>query len=113
MKKLDPRCVSGVQQMAMTNRGHLIPCCYMDTIATMKTEHMQKLLKVSKVSEHNSIKDIVLSDEWLEFCENLKKDIAPPQCFKTCGTREVRDEPLRVETVYTVDDGKVKHVEKI
>jgi hypothetical protein len=68
--------------MAMTNRGHLIPCCYMDTIASMKTEHMQKLLKVSKVSEHNSIKDIVLSDEWLEFCENLKKDIAPTSMFQ-------------------------------
>ena len=72
-----------------------------------------KLLKVSKVSEHNSIKDIVLSDEWLEFCENLKKDIAPEQCFKTCGTKEVRAEPLRVETVYTADDGEVKNVETI
>lgn len=113
MKKLDPRCISGIQQMAMTNRGHLIPCCYMDTIKSMKSEYMQKLLKVSKVSEHNSIKDIVLSDEWLEFCENLKKDIAPEQCFKTCGTKEVRAEPLRVETVYTADDGEVKNVETI
>ena len=33
---------------------------------------MQKMLKVSKISENdNSIEDILFSDEWQEFAKNL------------------------------------------
>ena len=68
---LRPKCLTGEQSYAYTNRGHLIPCCYCDTINSYKDPNFKKLLAVSKVSEHESIEDIIMQNEWLEFEENL------------------------------------------
>ena len=70
---LRPKCLTGEQSYAYTNRGHLIPCCYCDTINSYKDPNFKKLLAVSKVSEHESIEDIIMQNEWLEFEENLRE----------------------------------------
>ena len=53
--KLKPRCMvksrTGQHQAAVSNRGHLIPCCWLDEKQTMDHPIMQELLKVSKISE--------------------------------------------------------------
>ena len=69
---MKPKCMNGTIQAAVTNRGHLIPCCYCDTINSYRDPKFKKLLAVSKVSEHESIEDIIMQDEWLEFEENLR-----------------------------------------
>ena len=46
-----PKCLVDEIQIALTNRGHLIPCCWCDEEWSLKTPEFQKLLKVSKISE--------------------------------------------------------------
>ena len=110
MIKLAPKCLTGHQSVAYTNRGHLIPCCYCDTINSYRDPRFKKLLAVSKVSEHESIEDIVMQDEWLDFEENLRKqniDKVLKTCIKTCQVREDKEDLVRKET-YIEPDGEKK-----
>ena len=63
--ELEPRCMiqgnERRQQAAVTNRGHLIPCCWIDQTEELKHPTMQKILAVSKISEVESIDEILLS----------------------------------------------------
>lgn len=98
---LRPKCLTGEQSYAYTNRGHLIPCCYCDTINSYKDPNFKKLLAVSKVSEHESIEDIIMQNEWLEFEENLREqnlDKVLRTCIKTCQVREDKEDLVRRET---------------
>lgn len=106
--KLEPQCLTGKMQVAYSNRGHLIPCCYCDTQRTMADPKFQKLLKVSKVSEVNDIEEILLSKEWLEFEEDLRNDIGPWACVNTCRVRPDEKDVVRYETYYGLDGKKVK-----
>ena len=71
--KFVAKCLNGKMQVAMNNRGHLLPCCYCDQEYTLSTPLFQKMLKVSKVSEVESIDEIILSDEWRGF-EKLMRE---------------------------------------
>ena len=46
MIKLAPKCLTGQQSVAYSNRGHLIPCCYCDTINSYRDPNFKKLLAV-------------------------------------------------------------------
>jgi len=83
-KYLMPKCFNGHLQAAITNRGHLIPCCYCDTKTNLSSPEMIKLLKVSKIEDYDSIEEILLTDEWLEFANNLASDKGPPACWNVC-----------------------------
>lgn len=113
---LEPKCMvthknkegKYSQQAAVTNRGHLIPCCWMDEKATLSHPIMQNLLKVSKINEHDTIEDIIFSKEWIEFAKNLaegniKKVL--PACIHHCRKRTEKDK-LKKET-YFDKDGKI------
>ena len=66
-----------------------------------KTPNFKKLLAVSKVSEHESIEDIIMQNEWLEFEENLREqnlDKVLRTCIKTCQVREDKEDLVRRET---------------
>jgi len=43
MKKLDPKCLNNKMQVALTNKGELIPCCYCDTKLTRQDPKFQQL----------------------------------------------------------------------
>jgi len=73
MKKLKPQCIAGTMQAAVTNRGHLIPCCWLDDKNNLNHPIMKSLLKVSKISEVDDIEQIVFTKEWIEFEKNLKE----------------------------------------
>jgi len=102
--KLDPKCmrkrnnISSIMDPAVTNRGHLVPCCFIDQQEELDHPIMKKMLKVSKISEHNSVKDILLSDEWKEFARNLAErnmDKIMPVCILHCNKgRVVKNEEL-------------------
>lgn len=81
--KLDPACFKGFP-LAITNQGYLLPCCYCDDPWTLNNEEFQKLYRVSKISDHNTINDIIYSKEWKRFFKNLKKHKGPPACMNTC-----------------------------
>jgi len=111
--KLMPRCMfkdkAKSQQAAVSNRGHLIPCCWLDEAQTMNHPIMKELLKVSKVSEAEDIEQIVFSKEWQEFEKNLRErnmDKILPSCKHHCRLREDKDK-IKKETHY----GKTGEVE--
>ena len=97
------------QQAAVSNRGHLIPCCWLDEAQTMNHPIMKELLKVSKVSEAEDIEQIVFSKEWQEFEKNLRErnmDKILPSCKHHCRVREDKDK-IKKETHY----GKTGQIE--
>jgi|SRR6056300_926007 len=98
MKKLKPKCFNGDLQAAITNRGYLIPCCYCDTKTNLSSPEMKKLEKVSKIDDVNNIEEILLSDEWQEFANNLENDKGPPACWHVCSSD--KNETKRHTTYY-------------
>ena len=88
--ELDPDCFKGKAAFAVSNRGHLIPCCMCDDPKTMDDPEFQKLLDVSSISEFKSINDIIKQKEWIEFFENLRNNKGPYACYYIC--RKTRKE---------------------
>ena len=110
--KFKPKCMQNKIQMALTNRGHLIPCCWCDEQWSLKTPAFQKLLKVSKVSEVEDIEEILMTKEWMEFEENLRLERKIPKiCIDHCMIKE-GDDDRKVETI-TDDKGKIDSKHRI
>jgi len=97
--ELEPRCMlqgnERRQQAAVTNRGHLIPCCWIDQTDELKHPTMQKMLAVSKIDEVESIDEILLSEPWQKFAKDLAernyKEIMPvcvTHCRKWSGGKD-------------------------
>ena len=108
--KINPRCIAGTMEAAVTNRGHLIPCCWLDDKNSMNHPVMQSLLKVSKISEVEDIEEIVFTKEWMEFEKNLKErnfDKILPTCKHQCQVREDSDK-MKKETFYDPETGKME-----
>ena len=102
MKKFNPRCMTTDTQMAINNRNQLMPCCYVDTPHMIEDPAIKKLLFVSNISEHKSIKEILNKKEWIEFYDMLKEaddkqitERLPEPCIKACldfGKEKIRKE---------------------
>jgi len=114
--KLEPKCMitpedkkqEEIKMVAVTNRGHLLPCCWLDNPNILDHPTMKKLLKVSKISEHNSIEDILKTNEWANFAKNLAEnnmDKVLPSCIHHCRKRDNKDK-IKKETYFK--DGEVK-----
>mgnify|MGYP003682563321 FL=1 len=100
-----PKCLTGEIQTAFNNRGYLLPCCYCDHKEHLETSQFKKLLKASKVSEVDSIEEIIFSDEWREFEKNLRTEKNIPKvCIEHCKDRG--DDNIKRET-FTNPKGKV------
>ena len=85
LNDLDPKCFDNRQHnFGFTNRGELIPCCWLDNQNNRKDKEYQKLLAVSNIKDHDSIEDILLQTEWLNFNKNLKNGKGFPQCHRIC-----------------------------
>ena len=109
--KLNPRCIAGTMQAAVTNRGHLITCCWLYDISNHHMNHpiMQSLLKVSKISEVDDIEQIVFTKEWIEFEKNLKErnfDKILPTCKHQCQVREDKDK-IKKQIFFDPKTGKM------
>lgn len=105
MTKLKPKCFEN-WATAYTSTGYLVPCCYCDNPETMNDSNFKKLLNVSKVDDVETIEDILLTTEWSDFRDNLKKDKAPNVCFKFCGQNKTSIKKKNYaddeETIYEV-----------
>tara|TARA_B100000795_G_scaffold238710_1_gene200007 strand:- start:339 stop:674 length:336 start_codon:yes stop_codon:yes gene_type:complete len=73
-------------------RGFLIPCCLLDGAHNDFDPMYTALFKDDlKLSNNESIEDILLSDEWIAFGKAVIKGVhegiehAPLSCQKTCG----------------------------
>lgn len=97
INELDPKCFDRRQHnYGFTNRGELIPCCWLDNQNNRVDPKYQKLLNVSNIKEHDSIEDILLQSEWIEFNKNLAKGKGFPQCHKVCK----KEAKFQRQTIY-------------
>ena len=102
--ELETRCMlqgnERRQQAAVTNRGHLIPCCWVDQTDELKHPTMQKMLAVSKIDKVKSIDEILLSEPWQKFARDLAernyKEIMPV-CVTHCIKRSDDKDKLKGE----------------
>ena len=102
-RELDPKCLDNRQpSFGMTNRGELIPCCWVDTQVNRFDKDYQKLLSVSKIEDYNDINEILLTDEWLDFVENISKGVGFLGCYFAC--QKSKKPKHKVENWYE-DDG--------
>jgi len=87
--KLDPKCFDKrMSAFAVTNRGQLLPCCWLDDARLKSNEEFQKLLMVSHISDYETIEEILETPEWKEFYRNLKKDKGFSICYSVCKKSE-------------------------
>ena len=114
--ELEPRCMlqgkQRRQQAAVTNRGHLIPCCWIDQQKYLSHPTMKEMLKVSKISEVESIDEILKSKPWQTFAKNLAernmKDIMPV-CISHCKKWSGGKDQQRIEVLH--EKGKTYEIE--
>lgn len=91
---------------AVTNRGELIPCCRCDEPGTIDDPEFQKLLAVSKISENNSVEDILSTKQWKRFYKNLKRNIGPKACWNTCQKNKSKSSTQTLKVI----DPSTNHV---
>ena len=98
MNKIKPNCVHSLNQsMEILNTGHLVPCTHMGTPHGYRDPIMVKLMEKTKLSDYNSIEDIISQPEWIQYFENLKKNIGPEACFYYCNaTNNIRGEHSKI-----------------
>ena len=88
MKKLYPKCLKKDGEFANTTRGYLLPCCWADSPDLFEGGFKDLVKEKFKLSEVASIKEIIESEEWLSFYQNLRNETAPKECYKFCGKDE-------------------------
>jgi hypothetical protein len=87
--ELDPKCISGSQEaFAITNRGEVIPCCWLDTSIQRKDMDYGMLTLASNLDDYDSIDEILLQDEWVQFRNNLRQGKGFALCHHVCKKRD-------------------------
>jgi len=89
---LDPQCMKDEMSYAVTNRGELVPCCRCDDWETVDEPDFKRLLAVSKIEDYDTIDEILLQPEWIEFQNNLKNNKGPYACWYTCRINKPRED---------------------
>lgn len=86
---IDPECLKYTefgdypnQGVGYTATGYLVPCCWFDTpdLLTSNYSYMAKPL-----TDDISVEEIINSDDWITFYNNLKKGIGLPPCERRCS----------------------------
>lgn len=85
MKTLYPKCLEDNGEFGNTSTGYLLPCCWWDQPNLFESDIKELLKDKFKLSNVNSVDDIVNSDEWSSFYDNLRNNIGPDHCFNMCG----------------------------
>jgi hypothetical protein len=103
--ELEPKCFNHKQPaFAMTNRGEVIPCCWLDTQMNRINQDYQKLLMVSNLDDYDSVDEIFLTDEWVQFYDDLQNGKGFPTCYQICRKRD--EDQHKREVVYDAKTSK-------
>jgi hypothetical protein len=115
--KLYPKCLVGSQQFAVDNMGHLIPCCQCDSTYNLKDKNYIEFLKYVKIEDYESIEEILLSDAWLLFEENLKNNQGFRMCHRYCATKDTSFKKevtyIGKEIVRQMNDGELNNIPRM
>ena len=91
--KIQPRCEKGKESKdyAYSAKGFILPCCWCDTITPQSDPELNKLFNPNLyLSNVDSVDEVILSDEWLNFKKSITIDYdkAPKVCKRYCGTKQ-------------------------
>ena len=83
-KKLIPDCF-GHLPFGTNRYGRLLPCCKVDDIGNYGDSMYYEMLEASKISDYDSIEDMLNTDVWKKFFENLKNNKGMNRCHDMCS----------------------------
>lgn len=90
MSELDPKCLKENGEWGNTSQGYLLPCCWWDVPELWDDPEMRKLVQEKfKLTNIESIEQVIHSKEWTTFYDNLRKNIAPKYCYQHCGKSNI------------------------
>lgn len=84
MSILDPKCLKNEQELFISSRGYLLPCCWHDRMRIFDDEIADLVQEKYKISNVDSIEDIIQSEDWKDFYSNLSRGIGPNICKAYC-----------------------------
>ena len=110
--KIKPRCLtyepkSYHKPAAYTADGFMLPCCWLDDKQVNDPEYAVLQTEETNI-KYNTVEEIINSDTWQTFYDNLYTDKCPSYCKEKCTTT-LRN-PTRI--VKGRIDGKTMEVEK-
>ena len=101
---MKPMCFKGDMNLAVDNRGRLLPCCHCDTERMMKDPDFKKLAENSYLKDHDHVNDILSNDHWLAFYESLENNRGPFACWDTCRNNKKQGK----QEMTVAEGGKLK-----
>ena len=90
MSEIYPKCLSGEQQIGHTARGYILPCCWWDQPNLFNSEIKDLVQSKFNLSTVGSVTEVLGSDEWQAFYNNLRAGQAPSLCHIFCGGKNVK-----------------------
>jgi hypothetical protein len=98
MTKIKPKChpywiINGEKvinpsqvSLALTSQGFVVPCCWADPIFKPSQSNCELYDPELKISNHVSVKSIMLSRQWVSFHNMLQNnpENSPDFCKKYC-----------------------------
>ena len=93
---LNPRCINTDQQICLSARGFLTPCCWFDDNLKNEPWLNNFFLDHLNIANNENVEDIFNSKEWTDFFHMIKYNPAdaPPTCKRMCGGGIVIDKDL-------------------
>jgi len=102
---MKPMCFKGDMNLAVDNRGRLLPCCHCDTRNMTGDKEWRKLLEKSKIEDYNTLEEIIDSEAWKAFYKSLQHNRGPVACWDTCRSNKKKKDK---QEMTVAEGGKLK-----
>ena len=102
--KIKPMCFNGDMNLAVTNRGQVLPCCHCDTETMMNDPDFKKLAENSYLKDYDHVNDILSNDHWQAFHKSLENNRGPFACWDTCRSNKKQGK----QEMTVAEGGKLK-----
>ena len=80
---INPKCLHTDRDLSFANTGHILPCCWLNT--SYNQPGIKELFSEKLHIDNNTVEDIINSEEWINFFNNLKTGKAPKNCRIFCS----------------------------
>ena len=94
LNQFKPKCIHGGRDIALSARGYLVPCCWLDR--PDGSENFYQDTKVQKfyqkelhLDNNESVESIINSETWQTFLNDLieRPETSSPICLKMCTVK--------------------------
>jgi hypothetical protein len=76
----------------------------------MKDPEFQKLLTVSEINKVDSLEEILSTNEWISFYNNLKNNEGPDECFYICAKHKLEGRK-KIKKEFDLKENKIIKIE--